>query len=540
MKNIFITAAFLVGLNASAQCNPLTEKMMVIGDSWAFFSWTGNSYNENLNRFGFSDISCYSTAGLSVNGTEASDYFTDATRVQELTDYINSNPDLKIVHYSLGGNDLLRTWNTSMTASQEAAIIDVVMVDIKNGMDEILAINPDLKIVLSGYDIPNFSETVGALPPLFQSQHPFFPTWDNMGQPTPLQINTMLSTGTQRFIDSVATWQNIYFVNNIGLMQNTYGNSNSSFGTYAAGSVTVPGGLLDKPTPTEALNFGGNDAFHLDDEGYELFIKRHFEEFYWSFFRDSDQSFNGDLAVNNGWVTLTNQGQTAIRTGNAGSEETKGVISINTSAMPNLKKAETASIFIKRSDLAGTNLIGEDLTVSIITGHFGTSEDLDSDDYMSIANETAVCCTYGTVAEDGFWLRIDLDPALLPFINRYGTTQFRIGYENVTDTDRYFDFDNQPENIHLDVTLTEDLLAIEPTKIGESILLYPNPVNDVLHVKNYSEVQQISILDLNGRLVYQSNDVSNEINMNELTNGIYVVNLVSITNQMTTQKIVKL
>jgi hypothetical protein len=540
MKHLLILATLLIHINTSAQCNPLTEKMMVIGDSWAFFSWTGNSYNENLDRFGFSDVSCYSTAGLSVNGAEASDYFTDATRVQELTDYINGNPDLEIVHYSLGGNDLLGAWNTSMTASQEAAIIDLVMIDLKNGIDAILAINPNLKIMLSGYDIPNFSETVGALPPLFQPQHPFFTTWDNMGQPTPLQINTMLTTGTQRFIDSVATWQNVSFVNNIGLMQNTYGNSNSTFGTYAAGTVTVPGGLLDKPTPTEALNFGGNDAFHLDDEGYELFIKRHFEEFYWSYFRNSDQSFNGDLAINNGWTTSSTQGHTAIKVGNNASEETKGIISINTVAMPSLKKAETASLFIKRSSLVGTNLINEDLTVSIITGHFGNSENLDADDYISAADETALCCAYGTVAEDDFWLRIDLAPSLLPFINRFGTTQFRIGYESVTDADRIFEFDNQLDNIHLDMTLVDDLLAIEPNKVGESTLLFPNPVNDVLHVKNHSNIEHLTILDLNGRVVYQSSDVNSQINMDRLTNGVYVVNMVLKTNQMTTQKIVKL
>lgn len=538
MKKILILASLLIGINASAQCNPITEKMMVIGDSWAFFSWSGNSYNENLDRFGFSDISCYSTTSLSVNGTEASDYFTDALRVQELTDYINGNPDLKIVHYSLGGNDLLRMWNTSMTASEEAAAIDTVMIDLKNGIDQILDINPDLQIVLSGYDMPNFSETVGALSVFIQPLHPFFTLWDNMGQPTPLQINTMLTAGTQRFIDSVGTWQNVSFVNNIGLMQNTYGNANSSFGTYAAGSVPVPGGLLDKPSPYEALNLGGNDSFHLNDASYELFIKRHFEEFYWSFFRDFDQSFTADLAVNNGWTTTASQGHTAIKAGNSGTDETKGIISINTVTMPNLTKAETASIFINRSSLVGTNLIDEDLTVSIITNYFGTTEGLDADDFNSTANETAICCAYGTVLEDGFWLRIDLDAALLPYINRYGTTQFRIGYESVTDVNRNFEFNNEPQNIHLDLTLVEDLLAIESSKVGET-LLFPNPVNDVLNFTNYADIQHLTLSDLNGRIVYESNEVNEQLNVDQLTNGIYIVSITT-ADEMMTKKIVKL
>jgi len=539
MKLIFTTIAALVfSANISAQCNPSTDKMMVMGDSWAFFSWSGNSYNENLDRFGFSDYKCYSTAGLAVNGTEASDYFTDAPRVQELTDYINSNPDLKIVHFSLGGNDLLRTWNNSMNSAQVNGVLDAVMVDIKAGIDEVLAINPDLQILLSGYDIPNFSETVGALPALLQSQHPFFSTWDNMGQPNPTEINTMLTTGTQRFIDSTNTWPNVHFVNNIGLMQNTYGNASSSFGTYAAGTAPVPGGFIDKPSPTEALNFAGNDSFHLNDDSYELFIKRHFEEFYWAYFRDADQTFSADITANNGWVTTTATNTTSVKVGNHSSEAHSSILSFNTVSMPNLEKASKGSIFIKRSSLNGTNLIDQDLTVSVAVNHFGDSEAIELMDLTDAGDATAVSCIYGVVEEDGDWLRIDLDDALLPFMNRYGTTQFKLSFESVTDADRYFEFSNNPDDIYLDLNLVEDLLSVED-EILTDVTIYPNPVNSELTIKGIDENSEVKIIDLNGRVVAQQNSGANTIDVSNLVNGMYMISI-KTNNQIITKKFSKI
>jgi len=537
MKTLVLLGA-LFSLNlANAQCITPTEKMMVIGDSWAFFSWSGNSYNENLNRFGLSDVECYSTVSLAVNGAEASDYFTDPTRVTELKTYINSNPNLKAVHFSLGGNDMMGTWNNSMTNQQASDVLDVIFTDIKSGIDSVLAINPDLDILLSGYDFPNFSETVGALPALLQSQHPFYSTWTNMGQPTPTEINDMLIVATQRFIDSAAVWQNVSFVNNLGLMQNIYGQTNSSFGNYAANTAPVPGGFPDKPTPTEALNFSGNDSFHLNDASYELFIKRHFENYYWNYFRASDISFNADLSTNNGWLSSTTESNGSIKIGNDASNNINSILSFNTTTMPNDKQAMSASVYIQRSALLGSNITIEDLTVSIKTGFFGDNISLDAGDFNDAGAVSAVSCVYGDVSQDEMWLRIDLDPSLLPFINRYGTTQLKLSY-NIPDSDRYIEFSNDVTKIMLDLKLEDAPVSVEEVELLDDVICFPNPTNSILNFNNLKENTNIIITDINGKVVLLNNYTGNKLNISSFDNGIYFLTLRN-NDSIKTIKIVK-
>ena len=73
MKNIILLfLTFFLNLNSYSQCDNSTDKIMIFGDSWAFFSWQDDSYNENLDRYGLTDIRAKSNAEISVNGTRAS------------------------------------------------------------------------------------------------------------------------------------------------------------------------------------------------------------------------------------------------------------------------------------------------------------------------------------------------------------------------------------------------------------------------------------------------------------------------------------
>lgn len=60
---ISVITLFINNLNYS-QCNNEEPKMLILGDSWAYFSWTYDSYKENLERFGLSDKTAYSTSTL--------------------------------------------------------------------------------------------------------------------------------------------------------------------------------------------------------------------------------------------------------------------------------------------------------------------------------------------------------------------------------------------------------------------------------------------------------------------------------------------
>lgn len=69
-----------------------------------------------------------------------------------------------------------------------------------------------------------------------------------------------------------------------------------------------------------------------------------------------------------------------------------------------------------------------------------------------------------------------------------------------------------------------------------NVSLYPNPTTGKLNV-NAEDVQEINVLDINGRVVMTANN-TNAIDMSELSNGCYFVRV--ITNEgVSTQKIVK-
>jgi hypothetical protein len=519
---IFLATIFLPA-SLYSQCNPVKTKMMVVGDSWAFFSWSGDSYNENLDNYGLSDMDCFSNTTFAVNGAQANNYFTDANRVQDLTDYINSNPDLEYVHFSLGGNDVLGTWNINYTTSQKDSLLEVVMAEIKTGIDIIHGINPDLKILIAGYDFPNFDETVGNLPGLVQQLHPFYGLWDSMGQPNAEQLNNLLTDATTKFENYAPQWHNVYFVNNLGLMQNTYGQDSPLSvppgGTYAAGSVTVPGGLLNYPSPLDALNLGGNDSFHLNDDAYEVFVGRHFSEFYWEALRNAHQTVYASDTTKNGWTSVDSTGS-VLQIGNGNFDSQELVLHFDTAPLFDNYTIQQASIFIQRDSVDGTDLIPEDLIIAVKTGFFGTIDTVEVDDYSDAGDADDVACVYGSLSEDGNWLRIDVPPSLLSYIDQNGTTEFKLSYD-VADSSRTISFGNRPEDVILDIVFTENPFASIAEEKQKELNIYPNPADN--WIKLDDSYDYVRFYSLRGELVYEVHQTDQIVDVSTLRSGLYII-----------------
>ncbi|MDC0178051.1 BspA family leucine-rich repeat surface protein, partial [Polaribacter sp.] len=70
-----------------------------------------------------------------------------------------------------------------------------------------------------------------------------------------------------------------------------------------------------------------------------------------------------------------------------------------------------------------------------------------------------------------------------------------------------------------------------------NISIYPNPVNDKLFIQGLSEVSEISIYDVLGKLVL-SNTTSSEIEVSNLKKGIYTIKIVAEQKE-TIQKFIK-
>lgn len=536
---LFISLVLFKSISSYSQCNDDEQKMLVLGDSWAFFSWSNNSYNENFNRFGLSDKKAYSTATLSVNGTKASNFFTPA-RIQELTDALNDNPSIEYIHFSLGGNDILGTYHVNNTSAQNSQDYFDLLTDIKSGIDIIHNINPNLKVFLSGYDYPNFEETIQNF--VIPSQHPFYDKWGDMGQPTASQLNSVLIDVTNMFIDSVAVWENVEFVSNLGLMQNTYGQSTplsvAPGGTYAAGSLTVPNGLPNYPSPITSLNFSGTDSFHLNNNAYEHFIKRHFQEYYWEAVRNADVSILANDSTLNGTVSSIYSTSDSLSIG-----AEKGILTFNTSWLNPTQNISKASIFLKRETLSGNNLIGEELTLEIKSGHFGANVEIELDDYNSTADASSAACTYGNVSENNSWMRIDIPNELIPYISNSGNIQFRLFYQNA-NANNYFNFynsSNQNDQAILDLTY-DGFVSIDEKKIINQSIIYPNPFIDQINIKANKEIKSIAIYDITGKIIENINSINSisyTKNTSTLMSGMYSLKVLYIDNTSQSHIIVK-
>lgn len=84
----------------------------------------------------------------------------------------------------------------------------------------------------------------------------------------------------------------------------------------------------------------------------------------------------------------------------------------------------------------------------------------------------------------------------------------------------------------------------ELTKINEELVIYPNPVNEILNVKCaiINEESRITIANLLGKTVFQKTNLQqqNTLNISHLAAGTYFVSLFNKDNELiSTQKIIK-
>ena len=76
----------------------------------------------------------------------------------------------------------------------------------------------------------------------------------------------------------------------------------------------------------------------------------------------------------------------------------------------------------------------------------------------------------------------------------------------------------------------------------ESFSVYPNPVTDILHLKNFLHPESAEIVDMSGRSIKKIRDEikGNSINVINLPKGTYILKIKSKNEQITTVKFIKL
>jgi hypothetical protein len=259
-------------LVAGAAALPAAPAVMLVGDSWPRQIYDDGAMAAALAAAGHAEIVVLGDA-TSISGSTAEEW-ANAAMLELLTDELAAHPETEAVVLFAGGNDLLAGesgggWYLGMPPETETALFDAIESDLTTIVDTILAADPDVDFVLSSYDYPNFVETLSGLGALV-----CVPLWQDLGEPTPFEINTTTTLLDQRHAAIAAPRPRVAAVSHWGLMQVQFGYPSLGIDP---GELTLPGDV-SLPSPPGAMRFFGSDCFHLRASGYAGIAGRLWEQ----------------------------------------------------------------------------------------------------------------------------------------------------------------------------------------------------------------------------------------------------------------------
>jgi len=450
----------------TANCDGSDPKILIAGDSWAQYMGDDDVHNAILNQYGQADKYLvtetlepgpsvpYTGSAYAVSGSEAREWANTATYpyIANMVNALNANPSIELVILSIGGNDVLAGksgggWYKDMdldVPGSEAALFATIETNTLTIINAALAVRPNIKVLLSSYEYPNFDVEFGTCWIYACDKREDLSRDPNNDLITNAELNAMMITTETQRQNMVNGLSRVYYDNSVGLMHHIYGNDNVGEGVLPKPqgiSPYTPGGDPSLPSLRENFRIWG-DPIHLDAEGYEYKVKNQFDNYIFNAFRGQpDATFFSEGGSLDGWVDVigNNFGTNGIRMGDDGffsaSSDWKGILSFNTSSLPDNAVVTGASIYMHRSgEGAGSNPYSlSDFTpmIDIKNGTFG-NPGIEFNDGIASANANNVGCFHGDVDEDYHVTRIDIHPSYLQHFNTTGRTQFRV-YFNEAD-----------------------------------------------------------------------------------------------------------
>lgn len=526
----------LLTVPVRAQCDePVRNKVLLVGDSWAFFMGADQTINEQLAKWGHSGYRYYTNLVLAENGAETDD-FLGLDKQAEIAERLLEDPDIAVVHLSLGGNDVLGDWNVDFTTAETEALKEQVFTRLRQVIDLILAVRPDVHVLWSGYMYPNFEEVIDDIAPL-QTIHPFYGTWQGMGFPSFEQLNVILNDFSATLQAYTDTMDRVSFVNATGLMQYTFGQAQPlgvpPGGTYAAGTVPLPAGLVAYPSPKASMrNYGvTRDCFHLSPGGYRDMVDLHMRKFYHKHLMQDQYLLSS--GIHDGSLGSLGSVSSTLRFGSAGGEQFSTVLTFPTTGMQ-APVVEAASIFLRRTSLQGTDPIGPTIGVKLRSGGFGDTFELSATDLFAQADVTSTACRQGSTAGDGHWIRIDLPEAMLPFLSLADDTQFILDPNGFPDGLVTFTDASDPELAPvLDLRFAEVSTGDQDAADTTIRPPFPNPTTDVLDLAlpAGTALLGVDVHDITGRLVQMHGGNRTTIDLATLPSGNYLLTIHTSTGR---------
>lgn len=592
MKKLYILFFAFSYITISAQVcssNAAVKKVLIAGDSWAQYMSDDGTYNKIFDKFGHADKDLvgpslgsnpgpgYTGPEYAISGSEAK-HWADRVNYPWITNVINAinaNPSIETVILSIGGNDILAAksgggWYKDMdldVPGSEAALFATIKTNTFVIINDILAAHPNVEILLSSYDYPNFNTGFLCFAYACPKRNDLSrnATTDLI---TDAELNQMMITVETERITWLAQEPRLKFANAIGLSHYYYGD-----GATAAGLLPLP----QQTPPFTATFYGGNklrpairsnfrnaaDPIHLSADAYEYkIIHQTMNDFMPKFRGEATTTIFSSGGTQDGWVNNTTSGTGEVRVGDGGvGQSYKGILSFDTSAIPDDAVINSLSLYMIRKGSNATNpftsgAIGA-ATLEIKNGTFGTIN-IENSDFSATADANNAGCFQGSVTANGFALRIDLNEAGIAAINKTGNTQFRISFPNTNASADYIDFNTGNATVDTNITtvgLAEYMnsakpfvdvkyeaapLSVNPFDLS-SVVLFPNPVSYNFMVKGLdSSTYQLQIFSIQGQIIKEISNFSNEqtVAIDELVNGIYFVKIQNGT-QTKTIKIVK-
>ncbi len=250
-----------------------TPRVLIIGDSWAQLQIDNATHNQVFSDNNFANIIIDPASdNVSDNGKTAADWAQPA-QLQIIGNVIAANPDIDTVQLTIGGNDFLNNWSINLTTAQVQTLQQQILSDMTTIVDYVLAQRPEIEVLLSFYDYPNFVDTVSGLPGLICNDK-----LNTMGTPTVTELNTAAVAFENVYIQIADNNPRVFHVSHTGLMQAFFGFPSQGI---PPGQIMPPGDL-SKPSPEEAMRDFGvtRDCFHLSPDGYYYLIQNTFDGYF--------------------------------------------------------------------------------------------------------------------------------------------------------------------------------------------------------------------------------------------------------------------
>lgn len=232
--------------------NVAPPRIALVGDSWPLIMRYHGGFKEAFVELGYRPRQVRHIAvgwsylrlteeRLSFQGIETHRY-VEGRHLDTLDEFLAAHPTIEIIHFTLGGPDLLHDIPPNLPIEDQADFLQVHVVPVLDYvLGTLVARYPDKLVALVGYDYLNFRE----------ARHTHARTqrrWEELGEPTPEELNRLMWELNEVHRAVAAKHPGVLFIDVLGLTKRRFGLEPD----------------MAEPSPVEGM---WKDGMHLSAEG---------------------------------------------------------------------------------------------------------------------------------------------------------------------------------------------------------------------------------------------------------------------------------